>query len=207
MLRFKIIGIFIGVLFTTTAFSQDWYNQLKSEHKRARFGIGVVGSDPLGLSIEIFKGEFCSNGNGYKTATIWMLNLGVEEILKMPDLMEPVDYAGEGEVRAGGLRAEFGLLMRLFSINPDKVTIQMHFGPTFEGGTRNYLSADNINEVSTTDFAANGRVRLTITSSGISVGQGLMFVSFDAGLKYHYVLNETYSYLRPTFGITFRKVR
>lgn len=204
----KIFYVVTFLFLAKPAFSQEWYNQLKSEHKRSRFGMGINGADPLGLSFEIFKGDFCSNGNGYLASSVWILNFGVENVLEMPDLIDgSINYANQGPVKIGGMRAEFGVQIKLFSIILKKMTIQMHTGPAIEGGTRNYyLLTDNQN-VSTTDFAANGHLRLSFMPSGIAVGNGLMFISFHGGLKYQYVLTEEYSYLRPTFGISFRKVR
>lgn len=201
--------LFTTILISSSTFSQAWYNQLKSEHKRSRFGIGVIASDPLGIGLEIFKGEFCSNGNGYKTGSIWMLNLGVENVVVMPSLTDEVLYESSSTPDIGGLRGEFGYMMKLFSIAPDAFTLQLHVGPAIEGGTRKYEKTINgIKETTSTfDYAANGHARLTVTTGGVEVGNGLMFISFHAGLKYHYVINADYTYLKPTFGIIFRKAR
>jgi len=207
----RALLIILLFLIVAPAMSQSWYNALKSEHKRSRFGIGVFGADPLGLGIEIFKGEFCSNGNGYKSGTIWMMNLGVENMISMPSLLDEVNYtSGEksGTLEPGGMRAEIGVLLKLFSIAPDGFTIQMHFGPTIEGGTRKYLNTTPTTEtISTADVAANAHVRLSVTSSGVEMGNSMVFITFHGGLKYQYVINAEYSYLKPTFGIIFRKVR
>ncbi|MDH5474243.1 MAG: hypothetical protein OEX22_00980 [Cyclobacteriaceae bacterium] len=200
--------IFIILLsISAPSISQDWYNALKSEHKRARFGVGIIASDPLGIELELFKGEFCSNGNGYKAATIWMLNLGVENIISnIPSFTDNVMYDQTGELKPGGMRGEFGVLLKLFSITADAFTVQFHIGPTIEGGSRKY-QIDNDPTTSTFDIAGNGHARLTLTSSGVEVGHGLVFVSFHAGLKYQQVFNADYSYLKPTFGVVLRKVR
>lgn len=207
----KISILLITLIITSSSFGQAWYNQLKSEHKRSRFGMGIVASDPLGLGFEIFKGEFCSNGNGYKTGSIWMLNLGVENVITMPTLSDEVNYEKTGTLELGGLRGEFGYLFKIFSIAPKAFTLQFHFGPAVEGGTRKYIATSTIGNgpesISTFDYAANGHARLTVTTSGVEMGHGIVFISFHAGLKYHYVINADYSYLKPTFGIIFRKVR
>ena len=167
--------------------------------------MGIIASDPLGLGFEIFKGEFCSNGNGYKTGNIWMLNLGVENVIKLSSLTDEVLYDQSGTPELGGLRGEFGYLWKLFSIAPDAFTMQFHFGPSVEGGTRKYKMNGETTE--TIDYAANGHARLTVTTSGVEMGHGLVFISFHAGLKYQYVINADYSYLKPTFGVIFRKAR
>ena len=202
--------LFILMLFfvNTSTFGQAWYNELKSEHKRSRFGIGVVAGEPLGLIMEVFKGEFCSNGNGYKAGTIWMLNLGVEHIVTFPSLIKDPLYDNIGPLKAGGMRAEIGVLYKVFSIATKPFTVQFHMGPAVEGGSRNYAPSPFSNETtSNVDVAGNAHARLTITPSGIEVGRGIGFISFHAALKYQYVFNAEYSYLKPTFGVIFRKVR
>ena len=87
----------------------------------------------------------------------------------------------------------------------------MHIGPSIEGGTRKYLNTSPTSlpseSISTADVAANAHARLSVTTRGVEMGNALVFVTFHGGLKYQYVINAEYSYLKPTFGIIFRKVR
>lgn len=201
----RSILLVLTLLISTLSYSQDWYKALKSEHKRARFGIGAMINEPLGLTMEIFKGDFCSNGNGYKATRIIMMNVGIENIVEIQSLQDEQPYDETGKIDPGGVRGELGLLLPFFSFPGSAFTLQMHGGIGIEGGSRKYIKGGIA--TSTSDFAGNGHLRLTITPKGFEMGHGLVFLSFNAGLKYQQVFTDDYSYFKPTFGLIFRKVR
>ena len=197
--------VLILVSLSTISFGQDMYKALKREHKSSRFGIGAMLNEPLGLSFEVFKGDFCSNGNGYKAKKIIMLNVGIENIVEISSLQDEQSYDETGAIESGGMRGELGLLLPFFSFPGSAFTVQMHGGVGVEGGTRKYIKAGT--STTTNDVAGNGHIRLTITLPGFEMGHGLAFLSFNAGLKYQQVFTDDYSYLKPTFGVIIRKVR
>ena len=123
----------------------------------------------------------------------------------MQSLQDEEFYDQDGSIDSGGIRGELGLLLPFFSFPGDAFTVQMHGGIGVEGGSRKYFKAGET--ISTTDFAGNGHLRLTITLKGFEMGHGLAFVSLNAGLKYQQVFTDDYNYLKPTFGLIFRKVR
>ncbi len=180
--------------------SQDMYKELKSQHLKYRASIGLQILEPTGINLQLFKGYFCTGDNTYATSLIWELSLGLENAV----LTSNKSY-GSGKWASGGTQASLMIYYPFFTLPLGNLTLQAHIGSGLQGGVRKYETegmgrTDNI-------VGGNLSIRSSITGRAIDLNDRIWFLTYFADVKFHQQFNEKFSFIRPSIGIAFRKVR
>ena len=194
--------IFI-ILFLLTGMAsqaQDMLKALKREHNMYRFGIGVQASDPLGINLQLFHGFFCSNDDTYATKMVWELTGGVEN-----SIFTSGQSYKTGVWKKGGFQSSLGAHYPVANILTPYFTTQFYAGAGLQGGTRKYKDAGE--DLTDTIFGVNVSANASFMGRGITMGDGIWFITLYGGIKLHKQFGEDFSYVRPSLGLVFRKAR
>lgn len=194
-----ILAVWFAVFVVRFSAAQDMYKALMREHNMYRAGVGLQASDPAGISIQVFRGFFCSNSNGFATYGVWELNAGKENMF---GLSRGKSIDGNTWLK-GGFRVEVNYMQPLFSVGFGSSSVQLYAGLGIQTGTRRQDAA----EAKVPATGGNGLGRLEFSTAGFESGRSLLFLSVYADWRYHRDFTNNFSYTGPGLGIRVRKVR
>ena len=180
--------------------AQEMYKALMGEHGSYRSGVGVQAGDPAGISVQLYRGFFCSSENAYATYGVWEFVAGFENLIGLSHASE---FEGKPWGR-GGFRFEASYLQPLWTKGFGPSTLQIYGGMGLQTGTRNQDGPDGERRNAT---GANLIGRLEYSPPGFEAGRSMLFVAVHADWKYHRELSHDFQYSGPAIGIRVRKVR
>jgi|GEM_PF-3399315 len=190
----------VGLCFQTHG--QTWLDEARSQQTRFRIGLGLQALEPSGLVFQVFKGDFCSNGNTYANYGTFEAFAGIEN-----QIFKKSDKSYEDGVWApGGIQFGVNYMVSLLpTLSSDLISLQLHAGAGIQGGSRKYELEGTTK--SATVVGGNLFARFSVTGPGQSWGRRLWFISTFVDLKYHRQFGDSFSYVRPSVGVVLRKAR
>lgn len=193
---------FLATVLNVSVHAQDMLKALRYEHNHYRFGIGLQASEPSGLILQFYRGYFCSNDDTYATKLVWEVTGGMENLI-----FQRGEKYRDGKWTNGGIQGSFGFHYPVTTLLGRGFTFQWYFGAAAQGGTRQYVLPQSDETLLKTVFGANATSHFSIMGRGIEIGDGIWFLTIQAGAKFHYEPSADFYFIRPNVGIVMRKSR
>jgi hypothetical protein len=203
ILLFTLLQIFSGisVLFGQNKGKPTWLDQAKSEHHRTRMAIGFRLFEPSVVSVQFFKGAFCSGHDTYAHKGTVEVYGGTEQFIWKKNR----DYKG-GKILGSGFQAGLNYQYPLKCLMVKNwFTFQLHAGAGLQAGSRSYSINERIEKEST--FAGMAFLRFSMTGRGFKMMDRYWFWSAFTEACYYAEPGNSISRWQPAFGIVVRKVR